>query len=734
MKQSSTQKSKKSIAMANLFPFDSRKRHVFISVLIGVLTFLIIYAIMLTAVTPKRYDLAEGDIAPESIPAPRDIEDKRATEEKINEAVDQVPDFYTLDQKITNSILGEIEAFFLRIDDIRNEITEDIYEYSMTYGGPKPGNGTSMEDLLDSWLKSDYGASFKDQLNSQLPIKLDDEDIIVMVLSDKRDLDELNKQLSTYLSGVLKDGIKTEQVDEYKENIDALVQNMDIPEDVKALGIKVGVPAIKANMLYDPIRTTEEKEKAADKVEKVMLRKGQFIVQEGQPVTEYQIELLKDLGLIKDDYIDIPLFVGIALIIIFTLGLIIAYLVFFEKKIVDNIRDLLLISTVICLVLFLSYITSYFNKYFIPVAMGGMLLTILLNSRTGIIVNVVLAILAGLLLEMDLGVVIVALVGGMTGICLVRNMESTNTLVRSGFGLSVVNMLVVTGYEMITTGEWASTGTLWGVAGGMLAVILAIGFLPFLENIFGILTSVKLIEIANPNHPAMKRLLMEASGTYHHSVIVGNLAENAADAVNANGLLARVGAYYHDLGKLRRPYFFKENQLYSDNPHDKMDPIKSAKIITGHPQDGVEIAKKYKVPAQIYDFMLQHHGTTPVIYFYHKAKNKYGEHIKLEDFRYKGPKPQTKEAAIIMMADTVEAAVRSLDDHSKEKVDGLIRKLIKEKLDDGQFNDCELTLNDLDKIAEAFLNVLVGIFHERVSYPDVSLNDEKEQEIDDAVN
>ena len=214
---------------------------------------------------------------------------------------------------------------------------------------------------------------------------------------------------------------------------------------------------------------------------------------------------------------------------------------------------------------------------------------------------------------------------------------------------------------------------------------------------------------------------MEAPGTYHHSLMVGNLAEAATETIEGNALLARVGAYYHDVGKLKRPNFFKENQL-SDNPHDRMTPNLSTLVITSHTSDGVEIAEKYKVPLAIKEIISQHHGTTLAAYFYYKAKkSEKVESIKQEDFRYQGPRPTTKEAAVVMLADSVEAAVRSMVDKTEGKIEGLIRKIIKDKLDDGQLDLCELTLKDMDNIARAFLRVFGGYFHEREEYPDLKM-------------
>ena len=219
---------------------------------------------------------------------------------------------------------------------------------------------------------------------------------------------------------------------------------------------------------------------------------------------------------------------------------------------------------------------------------------------------------------------------------------------------------------------------------------------------------------------------MEAPGTYYHSVMVGNLSEAAAEAIGADSLIARVGAYYHDIGKLKRPYFFKENQFGMDNPHDKLNPTLSTLIITNHTKDGLALGEEYELPQEIKDIIVQHHGETVLTFFYYKAsKGKDGENVKLEDFRYKGPKPQTKEAAIIMLADSSEAAVRSIKNPNKGKIEEMVRNIIKDRLEDGQLEDCNLTLKDLSIIANTFSNVLLGIFHDRIEYPKLDIKEVK---------
>jgi len=250
--------------------------------------------------------------------------------------------------------------------------------------------------------------------------------------------------------------------------------------------------------------------------------------------------------------------------------------------------------------------------------------------------------------------------------------------------------------------------------------VLVIGLMPFFEVVFGILSPVRLVELSNPNHPLLRKLLTETPGTYHHSVMVGNLAEAAAESIGANGLLCRVGSFYHDVGKTKRPSYFIENQNNIENPHDKIDPHLSKSIIIAHVRDGVDMLKEHKIPKPICDIAEQHHGTTLLKYFYRKAlqQQKEGEEpIAEEEYRYPGPKAQSKEAAIVGIADGVEAAVRSLRNPTIEQIDSTVRKIIKDRLDDGQFDECDMTLKELDTIAKTLNKTLLGIFHSRIEYP-----------------
>lgn len=253
----------------------------------------------------------------------------------------------------------------------------------------------------------------------------------------------------------------------------------------------------------------------------------------------------------------------------------------------------------------------------------------------------------------------------------------------------------------------------------MLSSALTVGLLPFFETSFGILSDMKLIELSNPNHPLLKKILTEAPGTYHHSVMVANLSDSACEAIGANGLLARVGAYYHDIGKTVRPHYFIENQHAGKNPHDALPPWKSKDIIIAHAEDGAKLLEKHKMPIEIVNIARQHHGTSLLKFFVFKAKE-LGEEVKEEDYRYGGPKPQTKEIAVISIADSVEAAVRSMKEPTTEKINALVQAIINDKLKDGQFDECDLSMKELKKVERTICKTLNGIFHNRIEYPEES--------------
>jgi cyclic-di-AMP phosphodiesterase PgpH len=364
------------------------------------------------------------------------------------------------------------------------------------------------------------------------------------------------------------------------------------------------------------------------------------------------------------------------------------------------------------------------SGYLAPVAAGSMLIAILLDNRLAYFMTMLLALFVGLMTESNqLAFVAVAFVSGTVGIYEVSRFYQTTDLAKAGFYISVANMATILTMTLIIGNVSLSTilmGLLLGVISGILSAVLMIGALPFLENGFSITSMIRLLELSNPNHVLLKRLLLEAPGTYHHSLMVGNLAEASAEAIGANPLLVRVGAYYHDIGKVKRPEYFVENQRGYNEPHNKIAPALSALIIISHVKEGVEMAREAHLPQIIIDFIAESHGTSLAKYFYSRAIEEEGEGMVHEDsFRYEGPKPHTKEVALVMLADAVEAAVRSLTNPDLDSIRAMVHKIIRDKLNDRQLEECDLTFKDLDVIANSFCNVLEGVYHKRIEYPDI---------------
>ncbi|MBM7581831.1 putative nucleotidyltransferase with HDIG domain [Caldicoprobacter guelmensis] len=744
----------KKVSWAGTRLFKVANTNLLLQIAIGVAAYISIFVVLLAAVSPKRYDLKVGDIATESIRAPRDVENKIATQRRMEQARQSVAPIYRLNQDVKTETVEEINRIFKEImivRDIANQRLKGWEEKQKTTlsqqhsldgneggkaqtqqaGEADQSQGSTQGNVHDA-VKVDYhqvfDREFLDQIRGRISVELSNDELLACITADESEISQLHERLLEIVINLLDLKIKEDNLLEAKNTLRNEVLTLPVSNGLRLVGTTIGLTIIKPNMVYDHEATEAERQKAAQNVERVIYKKGQYIVQDGQPVTEEQIAMLKELGLLKNEIFDVPLVVGLGFLVLLLEIAGVLYIHCFEKELIGQPVTFILITLVVGLTLGISYGMSVVDQYLMPVALSALLLTVLVKPRIAFFVNVLIAVLVGIMTRGHLGVVIAGLLGGMTGIYIAHRSQQRNGLFLAGVGASAASMLSIVGYELIVSGNWWSAVrcSLWGGGSGVLAAVLAVGTLPIWENAFGVITPIRLIELSNPNHPLLRRLLREAPGTYHHSIIVANLAESAAQAVGANGLLARVGAYYHDVGKLVRPYYFKENQLTADNPHDKLNPTLSTNIIISHTKEGIKLAQRYKIPRAIQDFILQHHGTTPVIYFYHKAKNNTKD-VRLEDFRYKGPKPQTPETAIVMLADTVEAAMRTLSDPAPGKLEGLIRKLIKEKLEDGQLDECHLTLKDLDSIATAFKDVLCGIFHERIEYPDLDLKEERDE-------
>ena len=431
---------------------------------------------------------------------------------------------------------------------------------------------------------------------------------------------------------------------------------------------------------------------------------------------------------------------GIFLLAAFLLAALYAYVRALQPKEVRRPRSLVLIGIVLLVVLLLSrygltVITSLNRSYphiplsamraALPVPLGAVLLTVLFNPRLAFAGSLVLTILTGIMLAAPIQYFLFTFVGSVVGVFSLSGRVRRTAFFRAGNVLGLANAYTLLAFALLE-GDPSTllADVVGGLVNGAIVAVLATGLLPLLEHSFGRTTDFTLLELSNLNEPMLRHLLLTAPGTYHHSVMVGTLAESAAEAIGANALLCRVGAYYHDIGKTRHPAYFIENHADALSRHEKLAPSLSRAIVMSHVKEGIEMARDYGLPEILVDLIPQHHGTRLVHYFFHRAKETADpdlQAVQEEDYRYPGPKPQTREAAILMLADAVEAAARTLTDPGPARIQGAVQKLINGIFVDGQLDECDLTLRDLHIIANSFVRILTGIFHHRVDYPGIQL-------------
>ena len=663
-------------------------------ILLFTISFVVTYFLLITAVAPTKYELQEGDIAREDIVAQRETVDEQASEEKLKEALSKVDKQYTLKAEVKIAAENNINTLFEKLISLSAtelDEKEKIVELRKI-------EGITLEESACKFLLSIP----KDTL-----VKLKSEALeIIDSVYVKNIEDEDSESLSDARS------LATEKVKalNLNSNISNVLNNIILEQ-------------IKPNFYYDKEKTEEKIKEVQKNTEKVVIKKNQIIVQKGEPVTSRQIEILTELGLIGDSAGEgvILLYIVLAILLSSVMGIQFFYIYKNYRSVYLDFKKLVLITLINVFSLILVRCVSFASPFMIPLALAPLLMTMLINYKISLFVNSMNVIIVAALTGFNSQVIIIAIVNALVGATILRKMQQRNDILYSTLYIAVLSGVITfaTGVILSSNLKDIFLNSAFSIIGTVFAGVLATGLLPFLESTFNIVTTLKLLELSNPNSPLLKKLLMEAPGTYHHSMLVANLAELAAEEVKANPVIARIGAYYHDVGKTTRPYFFKENQISKENPHDKITANLSTLIIISHVKEGLELAKEYNIPEVIQDIIAQHHGTTLVKYFYYTVKNnsENPDEVREEDFRYPGPIPSTKEAGIIMLADSVEAAVRSINEPTKGKIEEMVNNIIKDKLHSGQLNDCDLTLKDLETIRKCFLKTLNGIYHQRIEYP-----------------
>lgn len=657
-------------------------------------TTLLVYFIIMTVVTPKRYNFNEGDIASVDIKAPRDVIDEEATSVREQEVADKVEKRFTLKNEVKIEASQNIKTFFDKLINLKSSEIEE-------------------KDKINELKKINSFKLSDAQYKSLLDLNVDkDTELqwIALAAIDKAYENQIEEGNSY-------------QIREAKSSVEEYLESQNLDRNIEDILKEMCDSLVNPNYFFDQAKTDEAIKEALKNVSKVMIKKNQTIVKEGEPITQRQITILTELGLVGEgiskDYI--YTYIIIAFYVLFILILQYMYFKKERKEVLHNTKLVFLILLLNLLSLATTRIFTFVSLFLIPIACSPILITVFLDYKVSVIISSLNLMLIAVIVGFDPQIILVGIVGTIVASTSLRKISQRNDILYSTIYVAIAVSIVVLSSGILLSNNIKKIAFDMALAalGAFISGILAMGLLPFLESSFSLVTNMKLLELSNPNSPLLKRLLMEAPGTYHHSVMVANLAEVAAEEVGANPMLARVGAYYHDVGKIKKPFFFGENQLGGVNPHDKISPSLSASIIISHVKDGLDLAKEYDIPSSISDMIVQHHGTTLVKYFYYTLKNNSDDpdSIKEEDFRYPGPKPQSKEAAIIMIADSVEAAVRSIKDPTFDKIENMVNNIVKDKLNSDQLNECDLTFRDLETIKNCFLKVLKGIYHHRIEYP-----------------
>jgi len=689
--------------------------------LVFIVTAVIMYSILVTALVPKRYTLNIGDIANVDIKAPREVENELSTESNRTKAVESVG-AKTIKIPVNEKAIENIGNLFSKLGQLNSASTSNS---STNNNGSSSDKVLSEKEKIDS-LKSKNSISNFTYENYQTLISL-----------SSKDADELEKFLKSTMTTLYDlttiNENKPEEIVMAQGIIATAFNNSNFPKNIREIGMSIANVEVHPNTIYDEKGTALLIEEAKNSVKPVMIKKEQIIVKEGEPITADQKAVLESLGLLDNtNNFEWSLYLSLAALVCLVILLQWYYLYKYYPKIFNDIKKIIMLSILSIIAILFARVLGIISLFVIPLACVPMIMAILINDEVSIVLNILNCILISVAVNFNFEITILAALNSVVGVMLLKKMQQRNDILYSSIFIATINLMVYLSMGFLLSNSIIEVLKKAGMVyfASLISGVLTIGFLPFFESFFDIVTTVKLLELSNPNHPLLKRLLLEAPGSYHHSVLVANLAEVAAETVGANPVLTRASAYYHDIGKIKRPYFFKENQLGNDNPHDKITPNLSTLIIISHVKDGLELAKEYKIPKVIQDAIAQHHGTTLVKYFYVTMKNSSDnpDEIKEEDFRYKGPNPESKEAAIIMLADAVEAAVRSIPNPTKGKIEEMVNNLIKSRLNDGQLDNCDLTLKDLEKIRASFLKVLSGIYHERIEYPSEKWQKDKERE------
>ena len=686
--------------------------------------------VTLTSLTPKRYEVSVGNEAKESITAPRMVEDTVITEALRQAARNKVEAVYAVDTELADTLISGAQSFFSALASFKNAAEEIRTSTAPTSTGVDGKTYAADDDRTwqDVIPTSDLLAMLVN-----LPVKISDTSLGYALLdTDTAEIEKLQDLVLTTLETKLREGVSEADQDKTLATINKELKITSLSVWLKAVGEMVYDAYLLPTNVVNDVETARAQELAAAAVEPVYIARGATIVEQGQVVTEEKMNTLLSLDLVKGAEATSHLAPGVIGYLLCVFGLLLAYLGKFEKETFQSSKKMTILGLILIISMLLEWVCYVIDPRITPTVFAILLACLLLSRRVAEILNITLAMTFALLtggsgatmFGSDSILALAAmLVMGQVTILAAERRQKRGALIAAGTLGGVAGALIVISGGVILEYQWNSSLIYASLmmAAALILSVFCVGMLSMWENMFDIITPARLHELANTNHPLLKKMLTAAPGTYHHSMMTASLAEGAAEAIGANPLLARTGAMYHDVGKLRRPLYFRENQN-GHNIHDTLSPEESAGFIIAHQKDAEAYLSRYRMPSEIRKIASEHHGTTLVAYFYHKAKqlqSQDGEPVIERLFRYQGGLPSSKESAIVMLADSCEAAVRSLSEPTRDEVAEMVRRIVQGKMDEGQLKQSPLTLEEINKIEKSFLITFSGLMHERIRYPEM---------------
>lgn len=683
------------------------------------ITAIIQFFIMISDIEGEHYDIKLFQLSPATIRSVKTVEDTEKTQQERDRVASEVNPVYSFSPDIGKNQSAIIKATF-----------DYIIEVKETIGNEK--KKLTKDRILEQQIKSLREKLDEIDTNGQT-IRFTDQELSTLLSQDEQDLISTRDELISIVSKKLTEPIRQEQVSDAKVSVEKSVRNsFSIPENLRSIAITIARTSIVENDKKDDKLTKERIEQEKANVDPIRILQGQIIVQEGQLIDRDVYHQLEILGMLSNKQSYKPI-LGLGLFILLQMAFF--YATFYNWKADTKLKTRNLVITIsiylssIVAMKLLNLVSSEFDVmigFIFPAAVIPMLIRKLVNERIALLTTIMTAAVGGIVFQegyssvIQMEVSLYIIFSGFASIYLMRNVKRKSSVMTTSLNVSAVNIAFIAFYLLLSQSNYGPKELVYYLTAAIVSAILSgaltLGLVPFIESAFGLLSTDRLIELSNPNHPLLKKILVETPGTYHHSVMVANLADAACEAIGADGLLARVGCYYHDIGKTKRPGFFVENQMSEINPHDQLPPKTSRDIIIAHTEDGAKILEQHKIPKEIVDIARQHHGTSLVKFFYYKEKENNPD-VDEFAFRYAGPKPQTKEIAIISIADSVEAAVRSMKNPTSEGIQQLVHNIIQDKLQDGQFDECDISIRELKTAENVFCETLNGIFHSRIEYP-----------------